>query len=112
MCINSTNNTHFNSPFKTPPYLMYKTKPDSNGDPLIGNNRFEGYCAELAKEIARQCNFDYIIKPVADGKYGALLDNGKWDGMVKELTENVTALYLLFSWGSLFWRQYLFSQVT
>ena len=62
---------------------------DTNGNPLFGNDKFEGYCADLAKQVAEKVDFDYIIKPVKDGKYGIMDANGTWDGMVGELVRNV-----------------------
>ena len=65
-------------------------KAPVNDRPLEGNDRYEGYCADLAKQIAELVEFDYIIKPVKDGKYGGLDDNNTWDGMVGELVRNVS----------------------
>ena len=74
--------------FQTAPYLM--PKPDTTGS-LEGNDQYIGYCADLAKQIAELVDFDYIIKPVKDGKYGGLDDNNTWDGMVGELVRKVSA---------------------
>ena len=59
------------------------------GAALTGNDRYEGYCADLAKLIADRVGIDYVIQPVADQKYG-ILDNGSWNGMVGELVRNVS----------------------
>ena len=45
----------------------------------------------IAKQIAELVDFDYVIKPVKDGKYGGLDENNTWDGMVGELVRNVSA---------------------
>ena len=74
--------------FQTAPYLSFKIV-GYNDPPLSGNDRFEGYCADLAREIANKVNFDYEIRPVRDGKYGALEENGTWNGMVGELMRRV-----------------------
>ena len=76
------------------PYLMLK-KEEDDGTPRVGNDRYEGYCADLAREVAApdRCNFDYILKEVDDGAYGSFIkDQGSWNGMVGELTTGVSAL--------------------
>ena len=59
------------------------------GAALTGNDRYEGYCADLAKMIADRIGINYLIKPVADLMYGNN-DNGTWNGMVGELFRNVS----------------------
>ncbi|KAK7878253.1 hypothetical protein WMY93_031136 [Mugilogobius chulae] len=67
------------------PYVMFK-KSDK---PLYGNDRFEGYCIDLLRELAAILGFSYEIRLVEDGKYGAPDDNtGQWNGMVKELMDH------------------------
>ncbi|XP_043928679.1 glutamate receptor ionotropic, kainate 1 isoform X2 [Protopterus annectens] len=66
------------------PYLMYK-KSDK---PLYGNDRFEGYCLDLLKELSNILGFTYEVKLVSDGKYGAQNDKGEWNGMVRELIDH------------------------
>ncbi|KAM4788746.1 glutamate receptor ionotropic, kainate 1 isoform 1-T1 [Cyanocitta cristata] len=66
------------------PYVMYK-KSDK---PLYGNDRFEGYCLDLLKELSNILGFIYEVKLVSDGKYGAQNDKGEWNGMVKELIDH------------------------
>nr|XP_020637096.1 glutamate receptor 2 [Pogona vitticeps] len=64
------------------PYVMAK----KNIDMLEGNDRYEGYCVDLAAEIAKHCGFKYKLTIVADGKYGARDAETKiWNGMVGEL---------------------------
>ncbi|XP_053316241.1 glutamate receptor 2 isoform X3 [Spea bombifrons] len=64
------------------PYVMYK----KNADQFEGNDRYEGYCVDLATEIARHCGFKYKLTIVGDGKYGARDAETKiWNGMVGEL---------------------------
>ena len=65
-------------------------KRNDDDKPLTGNDRFEGYCADLAKEIAGIVKFTYTLKVVADGKYGEHMGNGMWNGMVGELTDGVS----------------------
>nr|XP_020853936.1 glutamate receptor ionotropic, kainate 2 isoform X2 [Phascolarctos cinereus] len=67
------------------PYVMFK-KSDK---PLYGNDRFEGYCIDLLRELATILGFTYEIRLVEDGKYGAQDDvNGQWNGMVRELIDH------------------------
>uniref|UniRef100_A0A8K9UPI6 Glutamate receptor n=1 Tax=Oncorhynchus mykiss TaxID=8022 RepID=A0A8K9UPI6_ONCMY len=73
---------------KENPYVMYK-KSDK---PLYGNDRFEGYCLDLLKELSNILGFAYEVKLVSDGKYGAQNDKGEWNGMVRELIDHVADL--------------------
>uniref|UniRef100_A0A8C4HNJ0 Glutamate receptor n=1 Tax=Dicentrarchus labrax TaxID=13489 RepID=A0A8C4HNJ0_DICLA len=51
-----------------------------------GNDQFEGYCVDLASEIAKHIGIKYKISIVPDGKYGARDPETKiWNGMVGEL---------------------------
>lgn len=76
-----------------------------NHDQFEGNDRYEGYCAELASEIAKHVGFSYKLELVGDGKYGARDPETKmWNGMVGELVYGVSgrknSLHKL-----LFWRE-------
>ncbi|KAI0218530.1 Glutamate receptor 1 [Lamellibrachia satsuma] len=79
------NKTRIITSILSAPYLMLKREPE-DGVPLVGNDRFEGYCAELAEMVAGIVGFDYIIRLVKDKKYGSRLDDGNWNGMVGELS--------------------------
>uniref|UniRef100_A0A3Q0SVP7 Glutamate receptor n=1 Tax=Amphilophus citrinellus TaxID=61819 RepID=A0A3Q0SVP7_AMPCI len=64
------------------PYMMLK----KNHEQFEGNDKYEGYCAELASEIAKHVGFTYSLQLVGDGKYGARDPETKmWNGMVGEL---------------------------
>ncbi|XP_075429523.1 glutamate receptor 3 isoform X5 [Ascaphus truei] len=64
------------------PYVMKK----KNHDQLEGNDRYEGYCVDLASEIAKHVGIKYKLSIVEDGKYGARDPETKiWNGMVGEL---------------------------
>uniref|UniRef100_A0A672IIU8 Glutamate receptor n=1 Tax=Salarias fasciatus TaxID=181472 RepID=A0A672IIU8_SALFA len=64
------------------PYVMQK----KNAEQFVGNDRYEGYCVDLAAEIAKHCGIRYQLKIVGDGKYGARDAETKiWNGMVGEL---------------------------
>lgn len=61
-----------------------------NHEMLEGNDRYEGYCVDLATEIAKHCGFKYKLTIVGDGKYGARdADTKIWNGMVGELVYGV-----------------------
>lgn len=89
---------HFNSSFhcvawQEEPYVMFK-KSDT---PLYGNDRFEGYCIDLLRELAKILGFIYEVHLVEDGKYGAQDENtGQWNGMVKELMDHVSLINFIY----------------
>ncbi len=61
-----------------------------NSELFTDNERYEGYCVDLAAEIAKHCGFKYQLRIVADGKYGARDAETKiWNGMVGELVYGV-----------------------
>lgn len=83
-------NRHLNVTTKLEaPYVMYKEPV--NNETLVGNDRFKGYCVDLLDKISKICGFNYTIKLVEDGLYGAFVD-GKWNGLVSELIEKVLSL--------------------
>jgi len=61
-----------------------------NWEMYEGNDQFEGYCVDLASEIAKHIGIKYKISVVPDGKYGARDPETKiWNGMVGELVYGV-----------------------
>ncbi|XP_041807505.1 glutamate receptor 1b [Chelmon rostratus] len=76
------NRTYIVTTILEAPYMMLK----KNHEQFEGNERYEGYCAELASEIAKHVGFVYRLELVGDGKYGARdADTKMWNGMVGEL---------------------------
>lgn len=63
-------------------------KRESN---LIGNDRYEGFCVDMLEKIAEILRFKYTIQPTPGQVYG-IKDpkTGEWNGMVKELINNVS----------------------
>lgn len=62
-----------------------------NANQFEGNDRYEGYCVELAAEIAKHVGYSYRLEIVSDGKYGARdPDTKAWNGMVGELVYGVS----------------------
>lgn len=67
--------------------------------PLYGNERFEGYCIDLLRELAIILGFTYEIRLVDDGKYGSQDEStGQWNGMVKELIDHVSLKTSFLRW--------------
>ncbi|KYN00558.1 Glutamate receptor, ionotropic kainate 2 [Cyphomyrmex costatus] len=65
------------------PYVMLKS-----GGNFSGNTRYEGFCIDLLKEIARIVGFTYRIELVPDGKYGVYdYETGEWNGIVRQLMD-------------------------
>nr|QHN69194.1 ionotropic receptor 13 [Sirex nitobei] len=67
------------------PYIMLKKSEP--GETFSGNDRFEGYCKDLADLISKKLDITYELRIVQDGKYGTENPDapGGWDGMVGEL---------------------------
>ena len=61
------------------------------------NDKYTGYCAEMAEALARELKIPFEIRPVKDGKYGSKDENDTWNGMVGELVRNVRISLLLQS---------------
>uniref|UniRef100_A0A674AUS6 Glutamate receptor, ionotropic, AMPA 1b n=1 Tax=Salmo trutta TaxID=8032 RepID=A0A674AUS6_SALTR len=76
------NRTYIVTSILESPYVMLK----KNHEQLVGNDKYEGYCVELAAEIAKHVGYTYKLEIVGDGKYGARDAESKmWNGMVGEL---------------------------
>ncbi|XP_051536245.1 glutamate receptor 1-like isoform X3 [Myxocyprinus asiaticus] len=76
------NRTYIVTTILESPYVMLK----KNHEQLTGNEKYEGYCVELAAEIAKHVGYSYRLELVGDGKYGARDTETKmWNGMVGEL---------------------------
>ena len=56
------------------PFLMLKKVKPGESEP-VGNNRYIGYCKDLADLIAEQLQINYELKLVKDGKYGGRNDS-------------------------------------
>lgn len=61
-----------------------------NHQDLEGNDRYEGFCVDMLKELADILKFKYRIRLVGDGLYGVPGANGTWTGMVGELISRVS----------------------
>ena len=56
---------------------------------LMGNDRFEGYLADMLAQLAEGVGFDYQIRLTSDGKLGRINENGNWTGMIGDLVRGV-----------------------
>ncbi|XP_064489384.1 glutamate receptor ionotropic, kainate 2-like [Ornithodoros turicata] len=65
------------------PYVMLKRSSNK----LNSNDRFEGYCIDLIREISNVLRFNYELRMVRDGAYGSRNAKGEWNGMVRELID-------------------------
>ena len=50
---------------------------------------YYGYCIELIYKISDLLNFEFTLKEPADGSYGTMQPDGSWNGIVKELMDEV-----------------------
>lgn len=66
----------------SPPFTMYRANHSDRG--LRGNDRFEGYCVDLLKELSTLMGFKYELKLADDGSYGSDT-RGIWNGMIGEV---------------------------
>lgn len=66
-----------------------------NHQKLEGNDRYEGFCVDMLKELADILKFKYRIRLVGDGLYGVPGANGTWTGMVGELISRVRKYKLM-----------------
>ena len=51
------------------------------------NNKYKGFVVDLAEHIAKIVGFQYEIVPT--NGYGSVGKDGRWDGMIRELLEEV-----------------------
>ena len=71
---------------------MYKDKKTEELKPQCGAENFIGFCVDLTKRVAETINVTYDICLVKDQKYGSMFENGSWNGMIGELTRDVSHL--------------------
>ena len=63
-------------------------KKDAKAKQRTGNNRYEGFVVDLATAISNIVGFNYTLA-LTDG-YGSIGENGEWNGMIRELLEEVS----------------------
>ncbi|KAH7645973.1 glutamate receptor 1-like protein 1 [Dermatophagoides farinae] len=85
---NLENKVYYVTSIVEEPYLI--VKKSHGGKKFQGNDRFEGYCKDLADLIAQHLNITYEMHLVKDSKYGGIVKNNtkEWNGMVGELVRH------------------------
>ena len=80
--------------FQSQPFLMVRSGLPENGEPLVGDARFEGYCVDLNRRLSDMIGYKYVLRLVKDGRYGSPDKNATdgWNGMMGELIRNVSPL--------------------
>ncbi|UYV80344.1 hypothetical protein LAZ67_18002558 [Cordylochernes scorpioides] len=68
---------------QNPPYASLKPEDKL----LTGNDRFEGFCIDLCRELARLLHFKFELRLARDSQYGARNMRGEWTGMIRELVD-------------------------
>ena len=61
----------------------------SEGHFLTGNDRFEGFLADILSRLASVLRVDYQIRLSRDGKIGGPGENNTWTGMLGEVMRGV-----------------------
>ena len=61
-----------------------------NAASLTGNDRFEGYLADILRLVASRLRFDYEICLSTYGNYGEQNANGQWNGIIGEVVRGVS----------------------
>lgn len=59
-------------------------------DPETGEEKWVGYCVDLAHKLAEMMKFDFEFSKPQVGVYGEKQKNGKWDGLVGDLARGVS----------------------
>lgn len=54
--------------------------------------RYKGFSIDVLDALAKILGFKYDIYQIGDGKYGSVLPNGSWNGMIGELITKVSVL--------------------
>ena len=58
------------------------------------SRRYEGYLIDLIEKIAEDLKFEYELYEVPDEQFGAMDDNGEWNGLIRELIDRVCYLFI------------------
>ena len=71
---------------------------DKKQSNLTGNDRYEGFCIDMIKNIANLIGFQYEIQLSPSKVYGIQdPETGEWNGLVRELMDNVSKYVFSFS---------------
>lgn len=73
------------------PYLREVVSNDS--EPLVGNDRYEGFIKDLMDKIAGEKKFSYELRVDPKNHYGSYDQHtGKWDGIIGSIIEGVNSI--------------------
>jgi len=61
---------------------------------MRGGDGFVGFIPDFMRRLAALLGFYYEIRLVSDGKYGSVMEDGNWNGMIGELIRGVCLLFL------------------
>ena len=74
------------------------------GYPVVGVERYLGFCAELAEKVALNVGYEYHLRMVWDAEYGKTNKDGTWNGMIGELIRHVCTVFLRMKFKHCFMR--------
>ncbi len=81
---------------------MFQESPfvEHNPDfPHKSNKPFIGFCIDMLEELREKIGFEYTIRLVRDGFYGAMNPKTlEWNGMIKELIDGVRDHFTCSIW--------------
>jgi len=60
------------------------------GSDANGGDELVGFIPDLLKRLSDMVDFDYELRLVSDGKHGEQMADGRWNGMIGELTRRVS----------------------
>ena len=60
---------------------------------MRGADGFVGFIPDLMRRLSDLVGFNYEIRLVRDGKYGSVMEDGNWNGMIGELVRRVSICY-------------------
>ncbi|XP_023349086.1 glutamate receptor ionotropic, kainate 2 isoform X2 [Eurytemora carolleeae] len=75
--------TALTEPFVIERIFDYPVSPEAK-ERMSFEERFEGFCVDLIKELSKEVKFKYKFQLEPSGSYGSF-KNGKWTGMIAEL---------------------------
>ena len=61
-------------------------------------NPYSGYLMDLIQKISDELKFQFELYEVPDQQFGAVDDNGEWNGLIRELIDKVNANLRSFSY--------------
>ncbi|XP_013421058.1 glutamate receptor 2-like [Lingula anatina] len=89
------NKTYLITSIESAPFMMVRTDPKPGGGNWTGNDRYVGFCKDIADKLAQSLGINYTINLVGDKNYGGYDPENHthpWDGMVAELINGVADL--------------------